>query len=66
METPLESQDQEKQALCYEIHDGIIQYLTGALLLLDGYRRDHPTVSEAETLGRISDALRQAVDEGRR
>ena len=27
----LETQEREKQALCYEIHDGMIQYATGAL-----------------------------------
>jgi signal transduction histidine kinase len=62
----LETQQRETQALCYEIHDGMIQYTTGALMLLDGYRRSHPTASDAETLARVSDGLRQAVEEGRR
>jgi signal transduction histidine kinase len=65
-ETHLETQEREKQALCYEIHDGLIQYATGALLLLDGYRRAHPTAKDADTLARVSDGLRQAVEEGRR
>ena len=62
----LETQEREKQTLCYEIHDGMIQYATGALLLLDGYRRSHPTANDTETLARVSDGLRHAVDEGRR
>jgi len=62
----LETQQREAQALCYEIHDGMIQYTTGALMLLDGYRRSHPTANDAETLARVSDGLRQAVEEGRR
>jgi signal transduction histidine kinase len=64
--TLLDNQEREKQALCYEIHDGMIQYTTGALLLLDGYRRAHPTAKDTETLARVSDGLRQAVEEGRR
>jgi signal transduction histidine kinase len=62
----LETQEREKQTLCYEIHDGMIQYATGALLLLDGYRRSHPTANDADTLTRVSDGLRQTVEEGRR
>jgi signal transduction histidine kinase len=33
-----EAQEQEKQTLCHEFHDGIIQYAVGACMVLESYR----------------------------
>jgi len=60
----IEEQDQERQLIAYEIHDGLIQYVTGALMQLESMR-EHARPS-AETIENIEGILRRAVAEGRR
>ncbi len=62
----IDVQENEKQFICYEIHDGIIQYTAGALMLLESYRRQQSDAEGAAALDSIIDNLRIAVDEGRR
>lgn len=64
----LSMQDRERQMLAYEIHDGLAQHLTGALLLLQGFRdlvkRDPVEAWRAFEAGLRS--LDQGVTESRR
>ncbi len=62
----LELQDNERQLIAYEIHDGLIQYTTGALLQLESMRFPEPDSPAAQTVQRVAGILRRAVAEGRR
>jgi len=58
----IEVQENEKQALCHEFHDGLIQYAVGALMLLES----RPDGDDDETLGAVIRCLRRGIDDGRR
>ncbi len=62
----IEAQDQERQLIAYEIHDGLIQYLTGALMQLEAMHADDRPVPKQEAIESILGVLRKAVAEGRR
>lgn len=64
----IEVQEQEKQLLCHEFHDGIIQYAVGAIMLLESLAEDDRTLStEArETVTSAVACLRRGVEDGRR
>lgn len=38
----IEVQEHEKQSLCHEFHDGLMQYAIGARMVLEAWRHDHP------------------------
>lgn len=64
----IEVQEQERQLLCHEFHDGIIQYAVGAIMLLESLAEDDRTLSpEArETVASAVACLRRGVEDGRR
>lgn len=64
----IEVQEQEKQLLCHEFHDGIIQYAVGAIMLLESLAEDDRGLSaEArETVTSAAACLRRGVEDGRR
>lgn len=62
----IEVQENERQMLCNEFHDGLIQYAVGSLMLLESYLRKH---RQTEDLSMIEDAvanLRKGIEDGRR
>jgi two-component system NarL family sensor kinase len=62
----LEIQERERQLISYEIHDGIAQYLAGAIMHFQAWEvalGDHPGVAELHEGMRL---LRAAADESRR
>jgi PAS domain S-box-containing protein len=59
-------QENEKTLICYEVHDGLVQYAAGALLLLESYAPGQSPANDREALDEAIDSLRRAVDEGRR
>jgi PAS domain S-box-containing protein len=61
----LESVDNERQLVVYEIHDGLIQYIAGALMQVESLPKPSDPLA-AESLCGVTDALRKAVAEGRR
>ena len=61
----IEFQDQERQLIAYEIHDGLIQYVTGALMQLESLRCSNSPTTATETIENIEGILRRAVAEGR-
>ncbi|HTM55077.1 MAG TPA: PAS domain-containing protein [Pirellulales bacterium] len=62
----IERQDQERQLIAYEIHDGLVQYATGALLGLEAVRGQIQSAPVHTQLDTIIGSLRKAVDDGRR
>jgi signal transduction histidine kinase len=66
LEQLLESHERDRQLMAYEIHDGLVQDITGALMHLE-------SIMPPETRGRSQTSfevalqlLREALDEGRR
>lgn len=62
----IQLQDQERQLISYEIHDGLIQYVTGALMQLQAL---HEKAGSSEWVRQLEPALaglQKAVAEGRR
>ena len=62
----IEFQDQERELIASEIHDGLVQYATGALMQLEAVQ-PHVAANElAERIDSIIGILRRTVAEGRR
>jgi PAS domain S-box-containing protein len=62
----LEIQERERQLVSYEIHDGLAQYLAGALMHLEAYRYARPEASASPELDKGTRLLRAAAEESRR
>lgn len=62
----IEVQENEKHFLCHEFHDGLIQYAAASLMLLEGYRRNHPCAEDLSIIDTAVNGLRKGVDDGRR
>lgn len=62
----IEVQENEKQFLCHEFHDGLIQYAVGSLMLLEGYQRNHSARDDSAIIDKAIDNLRKGVEDGRR
>ncbi len=62
----IEVQDQERQLVAYEIHDGLVQYVTGALMQLEAMQDNGGPLAATNTLESVVSILRRAVAEGRR
>lgn len=62
----LEVQEEERQFLCQEFHDGLIQYAVGSLMSLEGYYNSHPSADASAILDRVINDLRKGIDDGRR
>ena len=64
----IEVQEQEKQLLCHEFHDGLIQYAVGAIMLLETMAEEDRTLSPQarDTVTSAVACLRRGVDDGRR
>jgi len=61
-------QENEKQTLCHEFHDGLIQYAVGALMICESYQARSTTHSAADTqeIKYAADSLRKGIEDGRR
>ena len=66
LQQSIDLQDRERKMIAYDIHDGLIQYATGALLHLLGYQSTVTSPANADLLENAIKALRQTVAEGRR
>ena len=62
----IEIQEQEKQLLCSEFHDGLIQYAVGAKMLLESLRRAGLGPPELGALDDAILALARGIEDGRR
>jgi len=61
-------QERERKLIAYEIHDGLVQLLTGAEMKLQAAlgRRDAVPAAAKQTLDQVLDLLRAAIVEARR
>lgn len=61
-------QDRDRRLTAYDLHDGIVQLMTGALLRLEACtaRDDEHTESKREDVSVATQLLRDALDEARR
>ena len=62
----IEVQDQDRQLIAYEIHDGLVQYATGALMQLESIRDQAKSETLSEQVENVVDIMRKTVAEGRR
>jgi PAS domain S-box-containing protein len=61
----LEVQEQERQSLCHEFHDGLIQYAIASKMLLEGLQERLPPDC-ASVLDAVVTCLRDGIEDGRR
>ncbi len=59
-------QEGERRLTAYEIHDGIVQYATGALMHAETLAAKHEKVDVLEEINVVCDQLRKIIGEGRR
>ncbi len=62
----IEVQEQEKQLLCGEFHDGLIQYAVGAKMMLESLPRDVLPAASGETIDAVIGCLARGIEDGRR
>jgi signal transduction histidine kinase len=62
----IEIQDHQRQLIAYEVHDGVVQYVAGALMEIESIREDVVTSQAAtDRINRILGILQKALSEGR-
>lgn len=62
----LEVQERERQMVSYEIHDGVAQYVAGALMHLEAFAHANPGCAAVPELHEAMRLVRLATDESRR
>jgi len=62
----IEIQDEERQLVTCEIHDGLVQYAAGALMQLEAARAEIESESARQKIDQVMSILRKTVAEGRR
>jgi PAS domain S-box-containing protein len=62
----IEVQEKEKQFLCHEFHDGLIQYSFGSAMLLESCRSNPLAPDNASKIDTVITNLRRGVEDGRR
>jgi PAS domain S-box-containing protein len=62
----IEVQEKEKQFLCHEFHDGLIQYAVATLMLLESYRSNCLTTQAPQIVDEAIASLRRGIEDGRR
>jgi signal transduction histidine kinase len=62
----LDVQEREKQHLCNEFHDGLVQYAVGARMLLEGCQTRRNAPIEPSVIDTVIDYLKRGIDDGRR
>jgi len=61
----IEAQEHEKQSICHDIHDGLLQYAVGSRMLLEAWQRGHAGDAEADVIETVIGYLSRGIDEGR-
>lgn len=62
----IELQEREKQHLCHEFHDGLIQYAVGALMSLERAAGSGSADIRAREIDSVITNLRKGIEDGRR
>ncbi len=61
----IEVQENERQTLCHDLHDGLIQYAIGAKMQLEGARDEGDAALRVERIDAALDCLERGIAEGR-
>lgn len=62
----IEIQEREKQTLCHEFHDGLIQYAVGSKMMLESLRHVPFTDAMRPLVDSVIDYLARGIEDGRR
>lgn len=62
----IEVQEAERQTLCHEFHDGLIQYVVGSMMLLERVRDASCDAAQRDTLDAVIGYLSKGLEDGRR
>lgn len=62
----IEVQEKEKQFVCHEFHDGLIQYAVGSLMLLESCRNAPLPQAELAKIATAISNLSRGIEDGRR
>jgi PAS domain S-box-containing protein len=64
----LQLQDRERKLVAHDIHDGLVQFVTGAKMVVEGLRHQVQTGGRVkpDDLTAVADMLSKAISEGRR
>jgi len=62
----IEVQETEKQLLCHEFHDGLIQYAVGSKMLLEGLLAGPAAADPREVVDSVIQCLARGIADGRR
>ncbi len=62
----IDAQEREKQFLCHEFHDGLIQYAAGSVMLLESCRSHPQATDSAANIEMAILNLRRGIEDGRR
>jgi PAS domain S-box-containing protein len=62
----IEVQESEKQILCHEFHDGLIQYAVGSKMMLESLPLDRLEPEVAATVDAVVEFLSKGLEDGRR
>ena len=62
----IEVQEHEKQRLCHEFHDGLIQYAVGSKMLLESIDRSDLPADCVATIDDVLEQLARGLEDGRR
>lgn len=64
----IEAQDRDRRLTAYDLHDGVVQSMTGAVLRLEAFRskQGNGLIDSESDLKAAIDALRDGLDEARR
>ena len=61
----IEVQEREKQSLCHEFHDGLMQYAIGARMILEAWRHEHAD-ADADAVDEAIRSIDAGIVDGRR
>ncbi|MFM7138007.1 MAG: PAS domain-containing protein [Planctomycetota bacterium] len=62
----IDVQEEEKQLLCHEFHDGLMQYAVGSKMLLEGLREQGAVDPCRVVVDSVIDCLAKGIEDGRR
>lgn len=62
----IEVQENERQLLCHDFHDGLIQYAVATLMLLESFQSKRATTEEGAIIDEAIANLRRGIEDGRR
>jgi two-component system NarL family sensor kinase len=62
----IEVQENEKQFLCHEFHDGLIQYAIAARMMLEAYQSNRSVAEDTSSIKMVIENLGKGIEDSRR